>query len=134
MDPFKKFNDQAIEFLSRMIVTFPSEVKIRQYKLLFEHIKSSDNKKPVEMFMSSLEPYGFQIMSKDEKFFKSNECVNKAESISGRLGLIDVWESIPKDTKNSIWSYIQNLYVIGMKALGKDEDLKAIIKLVNNRG
>lgn len=127
MDIFNKFNEQAIEFLSRMAVAFPNEVKIRQYKFLYEQIQSVDRTKPIEMFMSSLEPYGAQILTRDEHFFKKSEYVGKAESISGRLGLIDVWESMQPDTQRSIWSYVQNLYVIGMKALGKEVELKQLI-------
>jgi len=133
MDPFKKFNTLAIEFLSKMAVTFPHENKITEYKFLFETIQRMDYKKPVEMFMASVEPYGLQVMSKDENFFKtSKDVVVRAESLSGRLGLIDVWESTSPETKNSIWTYLQSLYVIGMKAMGLDDQLKMVIKQVTN--
>jgi hypothetical protein len=131
MDPFVKFNATADEFLRKMIISFPKEKKISEYKLMFDGIKFVDHKKPVFLFMSSLEPYGLQVMSKDENFFKKDQFVENAESMSGQLGLTEYWDSMHPETKKSIWSYTQTLYILGMKATGHEKEFQDIIKSVN---
>jgi hypothetical protein len=131
LDPFVKFNTQALEFLSKMVVTFPNETKLRQYKLQFETLQKINSRKPVELFMYYIEDDGLHIMTKNEQFFKQDNYVNSAESFSGSLGLVEIWDSIPEDTKNSMWAYMQTLYVLGMKALKKDEKLKQILQQIN---
>ena len=132
MDPCIKFNKQALEFLSKMVATFPNETKLRQYKFQFEQLQKINSRRPVELFMFYLENDGVQIMTKNEHFFKQDEYVNSAESFSGSIGLVEIWDSIPEETKINIWAYVQNLYVLGMKALGKDEKLKYIIEQIKN--
>jgi len=62
MNASKQFNELALEFLNKMIKTYPDEHKIKEYYIMLSLMKETD--KPVEMFMSSLEPYGIQIMTK----------------------------------------------------------------------
>lgn len=133
MDPFEKFNNTASEFLSKMSSSFPQETKIREYKLLFDGMRILNSRTPVELFMSNLEPFGEQILTKNELFFKNDEYIKEAENISGKLGLVDIWESIDTPTKGAIWSYIQSLYVIGMKCLGKEEILKALMVTIKTK-
>ena len=126
------FNKEALEFLTKMIKSFPEIQKLVDYKIKYERTLLFDKKAPMKLFMQNLEPYGIQIMSKNEIFFKNNEYVNNAENISGHLGLVEIWDSIEPVTKNAIWGYIQNLYCIGMKILGKENELKQIIVGINN--
>ena len=53
-----------------------------------------NSKKPVEMFMENMYDFGEKILRRDENFFKKDEFVNNAESISGKMGLITYWDSI----------------------------------------
>jgi hypothetical protein len=122
------FNKQANEFLTKMALTFPNEPKTKTYKYMFEHIKQINMRTPVEIFMENLRPFGLQIMSKNEEFFKEDQYVNHVESISGKMGLIKYWESLPDETKVSIWNYMQVLYVLGMKSLGLKEELARTIE------
>jgi hypothetical protein len=128
MDDHKQFNKQAMEFLDKMCATFPSEPKAKTYRFMFENIQKINSRAPVEMFMSNMEPFGLQIMTKNERFFQNDQYVNHVESISGKMGLIKYWEDTPKETKDSIWNYMQVLYVLGMKSLGKRDDLMKILK------
>jgi len=128
-----QFNKQSHEFLSKMEATFPDEEKIKKYKFMFDGIKQLSPKTPVEMFMTNLQSFGVQIMSKDETFFKNDQYVNNVESMSGKLGLVDRWNNIPTETKNSIWNYMQILYVLGMKSLDRLDELSEIIKIVNSQ-
>jgi hypothetical protein len=127
MDALRKFNDNASEFLQKMAKTFPNEPKIGEYKGMFEGLRLINQKTTVELFMAGVEPYGAQILRRDEQFFKTDQYVKEAESMSGRLGLVEIWDSIDAQTKDAIWSYMQTLYVLGMKSLGKEAELKAVI-------
>jgi hypothetical protein len=121
------FNKHAKTFLERMYAAYPEETKIRDYILLFELFEKADYKSPVNMFMDNLRPFGLQIMSKDEHFFKDDQYVNHAENLSGKMGLINHWEEMSPTTKNNVWEYVQLLYVTGMAAQGHKEELNNII-------
>ncbi len=127
----KSFNDHASLFLKRMHETFPQEKKIIAYRAKFDIVSSMDTKKPVEMFMESMLPYGDAILSRDENFFKQDYFVNKAESISQKMGLIDYYEKMDKDTRNTIWEYIQGLYIMGMGIQGRQTELQNLIQKNN---
>ena len=66
-----QFNKMAAEFLSKMAVAFPDEQKITVYRQQFDILRMMNQKKPVEMFMENLMPFGEQILTKNEIFFKS---------------------------------------------------------------
>lgn len=124
---YSSFNNLAETFLSRMEETFPNESKIKVYKQKFLLVQSINSKKPVEMFMENMYPFGEKILLRDEMFFKRDEFVNNAESISGKMGLISYWDSINQRTKNSIWEYIQGLYILGMGSMGLNKELQDMI-------
>ena len=124
---YKQFNSMAETFLSRMEETFPMEPKIKIYRQQFAVVQSMNTRKPVEMFMENMFPFGEKILRKDEMFFKKDEFVNAAESISGKMGLIKYWDTISEQTKNSIWEYIQGLYILGMASLGYQKELQELI-------
>ena len=136
MNPEKsylKFNEQAEEFLLKMIQTFPNEPKARDMKFNFDIARMANARNPVSIFMEYLEPYGLQIMSKDEQFFMKDQYVNKVESLSGKMGLIQHWSALVPETKNSIWSYFQILYVLGMQTFNKKEELTKILSQIHNK-
>ena len=130
-EKYREFNELAHKFLSVMEKTFPDEKKITSYKLMFETIQKMNNMKPVEVFMDNLSPFGIQIMKKNEKFFQQDQYVNEVENLSGKMGLVQYWDSMPKTTQEAIWEYIQSLYVLGMRALGKIDELRTVIETVN---
>jgi hypothetical protein len=132
-DCFITFNKKAREFMERMLELFPSEEKIRSYILIFDCFERMDYKTPVNLFMDNLRPFGIQIMRKDEHFFKDDQYVNKAENLSGKMGLIKHWDLMNDDTKNSIWKYVQLLYVTGMAAQGHKDELNHVIRTVNSK-
>jgi hypothetical protein len=131
---FKQFNDLATTFLARMEETFPHEQKIKLYRQQFALVQGMNSRKPVEMFMENMMPFGEKILSRDEMFFKQDEFVNNAESISGKMGLIQYWDSMSDKTKNAIWEYMQGLYILGMGSLGKNKELQELIQKTNFKG
>ena len=128
------FNNYAKEFLYKMRDRFPEETKIQGYIIMFLGLEAIDPTQTVKMFIESVKEYGFQIMTKDEHYFKKEQYVNHAESISGKMGLIDHWESMGKDTQESIWKYLQILYITGMRALNEEEQLKELLRKVREQG
>jgi len=124
---YNQFNSLASTFLNRMEETFPQEPKVRLYRQQFILVQEMNSKKPVEMFIENMEPFGEKILTRDEKFFKQDEFVGAAESISGKMGLIKYWDSLNEKTKNSIWEYMQGLYILGMGSLNKHKELQEMI-------
>jgi hypothetical protein len=122
------FNKYAKEFLNKMRLAFPEEKKIQEYIIMFTCLEAVNPEEPVKVFMDSLKPYGMQIMKKDENYFKADQYVNKAESLSGKIGLISHWNSMSHDTKEAIWSYMQILYISGMGAIGQTHELQDLVK------
>jgi hypothetical protein len=122
------FNNLAEEFVEKMVASFPNEPKLRGYQATFLTTKRFNNKKPVEFFMNTLLPYGEQILQRNECFFKQDNLVERAQSFSGQTGLTKYWETISQDDKNSIWEYIQTLYILGMNAIGRSEQLNELLK------
>jgi hypothetical protein len=131
---YTPFNNMASTFLSRMEETFPHEQKIKLYRQQFALVQEMNSKKPVEMFIENMYEYGDQILSKDENFFKQKHFVNKAESISEKMGLVQYWDTMNQQTKNAIWEYIQGLYILGMSCLDKTNELQIVIKRTNFKG
>lgn len=126
-----EFNTLAHKFLSVMEKTFPDEKKITLYKLTFEAIRKTSEQKPVEMFMENLSGFGVQIMQKDEKFFQNDQYVKSVENISGKIGLIKYWDDMNDTSKETIWEYVQSLYALGMLALGRIDEFREIVEIVN---
>jgi hypothetical protein len=117
----ENFHKQADEFLKKMMDTFKELTVIGQYYGMYKMMKKLPNGeiKTIELLMTGLEPYGQQIMTRDEHFFKDDQFVGTAENLSGQLGLVKIWDSIDQTTKDAIWDYIKVLYILGLKSLGK---------------
>lgn len=131
---YSQFNKMAMEFLLKMEKSFPNETKINLYRKKYEMLQSINAKKPVEMFMESMLPFGEQILSKNEMFFQQDEFVDSAENISGKIGLVKYWENMEQYTKDAIWEYIQGLYILGMGSLGYSDGLKIMINKTGFKG
>lgn len=131
---FEDFNKLAIEFLTKLENEFQTESKIKTFKNKFKTLQLIDSKSPVVLFMSSMQPFGEQILGKDEIFFRKDEYINNAENISGKIGLVEHWDSTSDEVKDSIWFYVQALYVMGMLATNKNEELQSIIDKTGYRG
>jgi len=130
----KMFNDHAELFLKRMHETFPHEKKIMIYRAKFDALSMVNPKKPVEMFMESMIPFGVQILTKDEQFFKQKHFVEKAQSMSEKMGLTEYWDTSKPETKESIWEFTQGLYIIGMGCLGYQKELQELMTRTGFQG
>ena len=127
----KSFNILVDEFIQKMINTFPDETKLKLWYIHFKTSKGFNFKAPIEYIMPPLVNMGIPVMTKDERFFKKDEYVNFAEGFSEQTGLVNIWESTTPLIKESIWEYIQSLYVLGMNGLGEIEKLREVLTQIN---
>ena len=88
----------------------------------------------IQVTLFTHEHYLSNLITKDENFFKQDQFVNKAESISEKMGLVQYWDTMNQQTKNSIWEYMQGLYILGMASMGLQEELQKIIQKTNFKG
>ena len=132
MSLLSSFNKLTDEFLKKMIITFPDETKITIYYTYFSTMKQYNARKPLEYVMSQLMDKGYHILTRDECFFKRDEIVNTAETFSEKTGLVNMWETTPNEIKNNIWEYIQSIYILGMKAMLMENELKSVIQQIKD--
>jgi len=125
------FNSLIDEFAKKMIATFPQEHKLSIWYLQFKTSKTFNSKFPMEYIMDSMIDFGYQILTKDERFFKKDEYVQLAEGFSEKTGLINIWDTTTPQVKEAIWQYIQKLYVLGMNGIGKQDELKQVLIRMN---
>lgn len=130
MSILSSFNTVSEEFFQKLIKTFPNEKKLSVYYANFKATKQFNPRIPMEYVMNPLTQYGYQILTKDENFFKSDNLVQAVESFSEKTGLVNMWDSMDADTKDSVWEYMQSIYVLGMRAMGLDEQLSEILELI----
>jgi len=128
----KSFNFVVDEFMGKMIKTFPGEHKLKLWYIHFKTSKRFNPRGPMEYIMVPLVDMGVPIMTKDERFFKKDEYVNFAEGFSESTGLVNIWDSTTPDIKESIWGYIQSIYVMGMNGLGETQKLREVLTTINS--
>lgn len=129
----EKFNEVMNEFMLKMIDAFPYEPKLKTYYNAFKISKMYQQQLPVEIFMGGCMNFSHQIKDRNVEFFINrpsfvDKCV-RASSFIDDTGLRDKWDSTSDITKNSIWDYIQTLYVLGEIYINKNETL---INKINN--
>lgn len=131
-----EFNNHAKTFLNLLLTKLKEEKlpikmdptnKVQSYLTSFIFCETLNIESPVKIFLDHVEVYGLHIMTKNEIFFKQDHFVSNVESFSGELGLVDCWDSLSDNTKDIIWRYMQILYVTGMGALDKRNDLQLIL-------
>ena len=130
----KQFNEILKEFISKMIVTFPEQKKLKTYYRAFKVSKTLNAQMPIQLFMGGCVEFSDQIRNRDEDFFKSREsfveCAKGCSNFGTDTGIVDEWDSLSENTRNSIWEYIQTMFVLGEIIVNKDETLKAQLSVV----
>jgi hypothetical protein len=127
-DILKNFNEILSEFILKMIATFPDEKKLRTYYRAFTISKGYNIQMPLQLFMGGCMSFEEQIKARDANFFLNrptfvNKMVNCSSSFSDDTGIKNHWINLNDNTKNSIWEYIQTLYVMGELYINKNSDL-----------
>lgn len=123
----EQFNEILNEFLEKIVNQFPESVKLKNYRKAFLLLRLATPKIPSNLFMASVICYKSEIKNRDENFFLTNKTVqNKVKMVSSfgeDTGLSYYWNTLSLKTKNSIWEYVQTLFVIGEVIISKDKAL-----------
>lgn len=125
----EKFNFYLTNFLTELNTVFPeyNEIFVNNYSDIFpqtEESKSNKTDKYVKDFMSNINEYTKQVAQKDDTIFKGDK------EITFLLGLDfrNLWiKDINEKTRESIWKYLQTLYVIGKKVVGEDDEINELL-------
>jgi len=105
MSSLDAFNDMMAQFLNELVLTFPDDNGIQEFRTSFEAARVSTPRAPLEGFMSSSSS---KLMSKDDSFFASAP----GPGLPDLSGLWNSAEATPA-TKAAIWQYMQTLHILG---------------------
>ena len=120
------FNDMMGNFLNELIETFPEIDELRGYNTRFLIMKSTSPKTIVETFMTNIRPYKDQLKARDEDFFRN--CDN---SFLRDIRANEFWnDELSENSKNAIWEYLNQLYIIGSTVNAIPNELMSSIENV----
>ena len=126
----EEFNKTLEEFVIKLINQFPTEKKNKSYLTSLRITKMYDKKLPIKIYMGGCLNFKEQIKTRDSDFFINRpqfvERVNNCTSFADDIGLVEHWVNLNELSKNSIWEYIQTLFVMGEMYINND------VKVLNN--
>lgn len=102
------FNDLMEEFLNELVKTFPNEKAMKEYQEAFEIGRLANDRLPMAQFMKEMSPYSAHVSSRDEQFFIENDV-----NIVKETNLATYWPTLSDNTKTAIWTYLNNLFLLG---------------------
>ena len=114
------FNILYGEFISKIENMLPDSSKISHYNNLRKIIQKTNNRLPMQMFMSECHPFSDKIFNCNDEFF-----INKMEdfdidvindNFSNKLGLSKYWNNLNSESKDAIWQYMKSLLLLGYTA------------------
>jgi len=119
-----KFNTVLDEFLCKLINKFNSN-KLKSYRRYLLMITEVDKEMPSHLFMAGCLEYKDKINSRDSDFFINSDKINNTAkmfgSFSSDTGIKEYWNELNDVTKNSIWEYMQTLFVLGNVVINKNK-------------
>lgn len=103
------FNAMLLEFVTELSETFPEYASISVFNGMLPSFIKQDEMYGVNTFMKTLQPYGNLILTQNDELFEKDISL-------GPLKLKDLWHApgLSEESKKAIWSYIMNLFVLGM--------------------
>ena len=91
---------------------------------------------PLKLFMGGCLNFKEQIKTRNTDFFLNRpqfvERVKNCTSFADDIGLVDHWLNLSDESKNSIWEYIQTLFVMGEMYINNDSNLMNNINEIYN--
>ena len=128
----EKFNSYLGQFLKDLITTFPeikNNVEKKYNNLLTQNENIIKTDEYVKEYMNNIKQYTKDISNKNDKIFKTGKEIYLIEYIN----ITNLWlKDLNDKTRDTIWNYLQILYVIGKKIIG-DEDIDELLKNLNNK-
>ena len=98
------FGQMYCQFINELSVAFPDNPTITAAK------EKGFTNKTIERFMKYTSPRSNQMNTRSDAFF------SKKNKFADEIGICDIWSStdMSEQTRNAIWSYYVNLYMLGM--------------------
>lgn len=122
------FNDMMQQFLDELVLTFPEEKSFRKFQANFQLLRKTNPRSPLNSYMESITPYVNSIMQRDEAFFKDN---SKDIPFLTQINIKGIWtDELAETTKNTIWQYLQTMYIIGTTIMSLPPETLSMIESV----
>ena len=119
------FNHTLKLFINDIIKIFPcyQEPLEEYYKNILENDECNDDKF-IKRFMRKMGDYKTQIATKDITLFSENMCIFK------NVDFKEIWDSetLSDNGRETIWNYIQTLYVIGDTIISDSNRIKILLE------
>lgn len=124
--PASDFNNMYDEFMKKLKKIVKTDPRLWTLHDAFITAKKANSRMPVEFWINTVHPFSNKIFERDESFFLKNKEIkevvntdagdfNTLESLSG------IWNTdLNQNTKEAIWSYLENLCILSYVYLGID--------------
>jgi len=124
------FNSTLKLFISNITKIYPeyNDVLNDYYKDILENDSSSDDKY-VKRFMRKFADYKEIISTKNNDLFNDSICFLK------NIDFKDIWENEKTDNsiKDTIWDYLQTLYLIGETIISDSNKIKSLVESLKKK-
>jgi len=124
------FNSTLKLFVTNINKLYPeySEVLNEYYNDILENDSCNDDKY-VKRFMRKFTEHKEAISTKNNELFSDSICFLK------NIDFKDIWENekTEKSIKDTIWDYLQTLYVIGETIISDSNKIKSLVESLNKK-
>lgn len=125
------FNNLLEQFLSELVQTFPELTDLKTIQMLVSIMRSANPRMILENFLGVTGKYHEKIFNEESSFFEDLEnwkqdptfieefasTEDEANSMFQKLVVFkDVWVDLTPQNKEHIWTYMQQLLVMGAQA------------------
>jgi|694.fasta_scaffold13993_17 hypothetical protein len=112
MSTVSSFNDMMGQFLDELVLTFPEDETIYEYKMKFKVARQTTPRMALDTYMDSVKPYAEKLMAKDPSFFTDDA---KNISLLSDMNIEKLWVTpeVSEQTRAAVWQYLQTLYILG---------------------
>lgn len=98
------FNTVLVQFMKELAETFPSDQKMKIYRLIVEGLCQGEATVGVDTFRDALSPFEDRIRARDETLF------DVVEPLFGQVDLGAIWKSGLSDANKAVvWEYLEVL-------------------------
>lgn len=119
------FNEQFSLFVKDITEVFPElrQSVLEYYEELFRE-NSCTNDKYVKRYMTKMKEYKDKIAKRDNSLFDDTICILKNVDFS------PIWKSkeLSDANRDTVWEYLQTLYVIGETIISDSEHIQKLVK------
>ena len=110
MTTISAYNTIVETFLNQLVTIFPEDQSIKGKVEEYDQMKAEDERKPMTTISADFAGHEQLVMKHDPKFFWKT----KRTPFIGGLHIYKYWnETLPEETKEGIWHYVQTLCVLG---------------------